>query len=166
LIVLKVIKHGSEVWSIDPALCHFDPALCRIAQDLHTNSIQKKSHSAGSWYSAMPQARDHDPALCQHSAGPHVFVYISANSQQNSKIFYSMNQGPWWDCLMKKPEVENLVTLSLSAGPQDCGNQWLCVRTLGLGRPAEVRRHWSSSAPSAAFSHSRSWWNKNPQKIF
>jgi hypothetical protein len=47
-------------------------------------------------------ARYHGHALCQHSAGPYVFVYISANLQQNSKIFWSMNQGPKWDCLMKK----------------------------------------------------------------
>jgi hypothetical protein len=70
------------------------PSSNSVVQDLHTNSIKKKSratpHSAESWSSAMP-----------HSAGPHIFVYISANSQQNSKIFYSMNQGPRWDCLMK-----------------------------------------------------------------
>jgi hypothetical protein len=79
----------------DPALCHFDPALCRIAQDQHTNSIQKSP-------ALCRIAWDQDPTLCQHSAGPHIFGYISANSQQNSKIFYSMNQGPRWDCLMKK----------------------------------------------------------------
>jgi hypothetical protein len=55
--------------------------------------------------------QEHCPALCQHSAEPHIFVYISANSQQNSKIFYSMNQAPRWDWLMKKPEVENLMML-------------------------------------------------------
>jgi hypothetical protein len=49
---LYVIQYGSEVWSIDPAVGHFDPALCRMAQDhgpalcriardLLTNSIQK-----------------------------------------------------------------------------------------------------------------------------
>jgi hypothetical protein len=41
----------------------------------------------------------------RHSAGPHMYcilVYISANSYYNSKIFWSMNQGPWWDCFMKK----------------------------------------------------------------
>jgi hypothetical protein len=43
------------------ALCRYSadhgPALCGIAQDLHTNSIQKTSramrHSAGSWSRAM-----------------------------------------------------------------------------------------------------------------
>jgi hypothetical protein len=74
-------------------------AVCRIARDHGTELCRT--------------ARDHDPALCLHTPGPHIFVYISANSQQNSKIFYSMNQGldgiVWW----KKPEVKNLVTLSL-----------------------------------------------------
>jgi hypothetical protein len=90
-------------------------------------------HNAGSWLSSMPHsagssykfytkkslvlcriARDHDPALCQHNAGPHIFVYVSENSQQNSKILYSMNQGPRCDCFMKKkPEVKNLATLTL-----------------------------------------------------
>jgi hypothetical protein len=64
------------------------PALCRIPHD-HGPALCRI-------------VRDHDPALCQHVAGPHIFVYISANSQQNSKIFYSMNQGPRWECLMKK----------------------------------------------------------------
>jgi hypothetical protein len=38
-----------------------------------------------------------DSVLCQHSAGSHIFVFIWANSQQKSKIFYSMNQRPRWD---------------------------------------------------------------------
>jgi hypothetical protein len=63
-------------------------ALCRIAWD-HGPELSRT-------------ARDHDPG--QHSVGPHIFVYISANLQQNSKIFYSMNQGPRWVCLMKKPK--------------------------------------------------------------
>jgi hypothetical protein len=55
-------------------------------------------HSAGPW----------------SSAGQHIFVYLSTNSQQYLKKLYGINQGPRWDCLMKKkPEVENLVTQSL-----------------------------------------------------
>jgi hypothetical protein len=42
------------------------------------------------WSRAMP-----------HSAGSTHFVNISANSERNSKIFYSMNQGPSWDRLIK-----------------------------------------------------------------
>jgi hypothetical protein len=52
-LFLSAIQHGAKVCPFDPAICHFDPALCGIvrnhgpvlcgiAQDLHTNSIQKK----------------------------------------------------------------------------------------------------------------------------
>jgi hypothetical protein len=53
-------------------------------------------------------ARDHDPMLFQHSADPKY-------SQQNLKIFKSMNQGPRWYCLLKKARGEkSRDTVSLS----------------------------------------------------
>jgi hypothetical protein len=49
--------------------------------------------------------------------GSHTFQTIisifSANSKPYSKQLLLMNQGPRGDCLMKKPRVENLLTLSL-----------------------------------------------------
>jgi hypothetical protein len=60
----------------DPMILHyaiFDPALCRIAQDLHTNSRQKSPALCGI-------ARDHDPALCGIERDQHIFVNFSANS--------------------------------------------------------------------------------------
>jgi hypothetical protein len=37
----KSLRHGSKILPIDPALCHFDPALFRKAKDLHTDLIEK-----------------------------------------------------------------------------------------------------------------------------
>jgi hypothetical protein len=56
-------------------------------RDLHTNSMQKKI-----------------PRYVEYK-----FNFISANSN----LFWSVNQGPSWNCLMKKTKVENLVKLSL-----------------------------------------------------
>jgi hypothetical protein len=56
------------------------PALWGIAQDLHTDSIQKSPALCGI-------ARDHSPALCGIARDQHIFVNFSANSIQNSKIF-------------------------------------------------------------------------------
>jgi hypothetical protein len=67
------------------------PALFGIAQDLHTNSIQKSPALCGMARDHGPAlcsiARDHDPALCSISRDQHIFVNFSTNSKQNSKIF-------------------------------------------------------------------------------
>jgi hypothetical protein len=63
----------------------------RHSQDLHTNSIQKKSRAMQHKLYHDPAlcgiARDYDPALCGIAWDPHIFVNFSANSKLNSKIF-------------------------------------------------------------------------------
>jgi hypothetical protein len=85
-------EHSVKILLIGPALCDIvldnGPALCDIALD-------------------------NGPALCHIAQFKHIFGNSSANSKQKLKIFYCVNQGPRWDCLMKKQEVKNLVTLSL-----------------------------------------------------
>jgi hypothetical protein len=65
--------------------------VCGIALDLMSSAIR---HSAGSWFSVMARSAGstyiqilYKKISLPHSAGPHIFVYISANSQQNSIIF-------------------------------------------------------------------------------
>ena len=43
-----------------------------------------------------------------------VIEYLGKKSKPNAKIFYPVHQGPRWDRIMKKMEVENLVTHPLS----------------------------------------------------
>jgi hypothetical protein len=65
--------------------------LCGIAQDLHTNSIQKSPPLCSIARDHGPAlcgiARDHDPALCGIALDQHIFVNFSANSKHNWKIF-------------------------------------------------------------------------------
>jgi hypothetical protein len=99
---IRILKSNLDYQSLPDTSAIFSPSgrIEKLSEKVSSNSVRT--------------ARDHCPELCQHSTGPHIFVYILANSQPNSKIFFSMNQGPRWDCLRKKkPEIENLVALSL-----------------------------------------------------
>jgi hypothetical protein len=43
-----------------------------------------------------------------------IFKFVNyKNLNQNSKMFYGMNQGPVWGRFMKKPVAQNLVLLYL-----------------------------------------------------